>query len=676
MKQLQDDVTALDGVGPKRAEALKSLGIETVEDLLLYFPFRYDDIQVRDIHDLSDQEKVVLKGTVATPAVVTYMGPKKNRLIFQLTVDHVPVRVSFFNQSYLKSRIVQNQEMAVYGKWDATRKTLSGIKIMAAVEHDHDLSPIYHVNKQVKSSQLIALIRQAYEAYQSVIPEILPDEYVKQYGLMSRKEAIYTLHFPKDSLSYRKARQRMAYEELFIFEVKMQQLRLQETKHNGVRHAYDLQALRQMIATLPFELTGAQKKVTNDICRDLLEEKSMNRLLQGDVGSGKTIVAALSLFAVTTGGYQGALLVPTEILAEQHYQELTSLFRETSLNIALLTGATSDKDKKECLAQLESGAIDIIVGTHALIQPNVIYHRLALAVIDEQHRFGVNQRRALREKGQGVDILAMTATPIPRTLAITAYGDMDVSIIDEMPKGRKPIQTSWLRHEQFKELLHHLKNPLARGEQIYMICPLIEESEAIDAKNAEALYDEVEAYFSPYYRTGLLHGKMKASDKEALMEEFIQGNTQILISTTVIEVGVNVPNATVMIIMDADRFGLAQLHQLRGRVGRGKAQSYCYLVANPKNKMGEERMNIMTQTNNGFELSEKDLEMRGPGEFFGAKQSGIPEFRVADLASDQTILMYATRDAKELVSQPNWDDRDAYSPLVYYLSHHMDAHLD
>lgn len=676
MKQLQDAVMALSGVGEKRAESLATLGIFTIEDLLLYFPFRFDDIQERSLSDIQDQEKVVLKGTVATPAVVTYFGPRKKRLTFQMIVEHVPIRVTFFNQAFLQKQIIQDEEIAIYGKWDATRKSLSGIKIMGNQTQGEDFAPIYHVNKKVKQPTLISLIRQAYQEYQAVIPEILPQEYVQQYGLLSRKEAIYQMHFPSNATSYQRAHQRMAYEEFFVLEMKMQMLKATEGQKAGATHRYDVQLLRQFIQQLPFELTDAQKRVTNDICRDLLQPVSMNRLLQGDVGSGKTVVAALALYAVTTAHYQGALLVPTEILAEQHFNELQTLCQHTSLRIALLKGSTPPTERRTILEQLADGTIDIIVGTHALIQDSVHYHRLGIAVIDEQHRFGVNQRRKMREKGQGVDILSMTATPIPRTLAITAYGDMDVSVIDELPKGRKLIKTEWLKHEQFHDLLQQLQQPLSYGEQIYVICPLIAESEAIDAKNAEALYKELCQYFEPHYHIGLLHGKMKADEKEALMDAFTQNHIQILVSTTVIEVGVNVPNATRMIIMDADRFGLAQLHQLRGRVGRGVKQSYCYLVANPKNKLGEERMTIMTQTSNGFTLSEKDLEMRGPGEFFGAKQSGVPEFRVADLVQDQVILDYAVRDAKRLIQQPHWEDEDAYSPLVYYLSQHMQPHLD
>ena len=669
MKSLMQPITALSGVGPKTATHLESLGIHTIEDLLYYFPFRYDDIQERALATLQDQEKVVLKGTIATPPVVTYFGPKKNRLTFQLTVDHTPVRVTFFNQSFLKNSLQQNMEVAIFGKWDGKRRQLSGMKVMGRQNNENDFAPIYHVNKQVKQATLVKLIRQAYQDYERVIPEILPEAKVKEYGLMSRRQAIEQLHFPKNQKTYQQARQRMAYEELFLFELRMKLLKKEETADVGTVHHYDVEALRAFIQTLPFELTEAQKRATNDICRDLLSKKAMNRLLQGDVGSGKTVVAALAIYAMITTGQQAALLVPTEILAEQHFEELQRFFKGQEVNIACLVGSLSVKEKRKIMSGLLSGEIDVVVGTHALIQKEVAFQSLGLAIIDEQHRFGVNQRRALRQKGEGVEVLSMTATPIPRTLAITAYGDMDVSVINELPKGRKPVQTQVISHQEFGNLLHRLRERLDHKEQVYVICPLIEESEAIDAKNAEHVYEELLSYFSPSYRVGLLHGKMKAEEKEQLMADFVANKVSILVSTTVIEVGVNVPNATTMVIMNADRFGLAQLHQLRGRVGRGHKQSYCVLVANPKTEQGKERMAIMTQTNDGFVLSQKDLEMRGPGEFFGAKQSGIPEFKVANLVEDEAILNYAVRDAEALVKTP-FATEDEFQPLIYYLKQH------
>ncbi|MCA5013577.1 MULTISPECIES: ATP-dependent DNA helicase RecG [unclassified Enterococcus] len=652
---LSDDISVLSGVGPKRAENLKELGIQTIEDLLTYYPFRYEDIQEKELNDIQDQEKVTLKGLVVSEPVVSRYGYKKSRLMFRMMQDHAVINVSFFNQPYLKDKIIMSEEIAVYGKWDAKRKSLNGMKILAAKNEGEDFAPIYHVNKKVRQSSLIQLIRAGFDSYGELIQEILPEELLEKYRLISRKEAIFAMHFPRDPEESHQAKRRVVFEEFFFFQLKMQGLKRQEkAEKNGLSIQYDVERLKEFTKKLPFELTAAQKKVTNEICRDLMSANHMQRLLQGDVGSGKTVVAAIALYATMTAGFQGALMVPTEILAQQHMESLQQLYDPLEVRTALLTGSTKTKERRDILAQLASGEIDIIIGTHALIQEDVIFHRLGLVITDEQHRFGVNQRRILREKGLKPDVLFMTATPIPRTLAITAFGEMDVSIIDEMPAGRIPIETRWIRPPQLDTVLEWMQKELACGHQAYVICPLIEESEALDVKNATEIFEHMSAFFNPDYQVGLLHGKMKNQEKDEIMQEFKENNLQILVSTTVIEVGVNVPNATVMLIMDADRFGLAQLHQLRGRVGRGSDASYCILVANPKNEMGVERMKIMTETNNGFVLSEKDLELRGPGEVFGARQSGIPQFAVGDIVTDFNILEVARQEASAIWKKEQW----------------------
>ncbi|MFD2307670.1 ATP-dependent DNA helicase RecG [Enterococcus termitis] len=652
---LSDDIGVLSGVGPKRAENLKELGIQTIEDLLTYYPFRYEDIQEKELNEIQDQEKVTLKGLVVSEPVVSRYGYKKSRLMFRMMQDHAVINVSFFNQPYLKDKIVMSEEIAVYGKWDAKRKSLNGMKILAAKDDGEDFAPIYHVNKKVRQSSLIQLIRTGFDKYGELIPEILPQDLLEKYRLISRKEAIFAMHFPRDPEESHQAKRRVVFEEFFFFQLKMQGLKRQEkAEKNGLSIQYDVERLKAFTAKLPFELTAAQKNVTNEICRDLMSPNHMQRLLQGDVGSGKTVVAAIALYATMTAGFQGALMVPTEILAQQHMESLQQLYDPLEVRTALLTGSTKAKERREILAQLATGEIDIIIGTHALIQEDVIFHHLGLVITDEQHRFGVNQRRILREKGLKPDVLFMTATPIPRTLAITAFGEMDVSIIDEMPAGRIPIETRWIRPPQLDTVLEWMQKELARGHQAYVICPLIEESEALDVKNATEIFEHMSAFFNPNYQVGLLHGKMKNQEKDGIMQEFKENKLQILVSTTVIEVGVNVPNATVMLIMDADRFGLAQLHQLRGRVGRGSEASYCILVANPKNEMGVERMKIMTETNNGFVLSEKDLELRGPGEVFGARQSGIPQFAVGDIVTDFNILEVARQEANAIWKKEQW----------------------
>lgn len=669
MDELNQSVAWLKGVGPKKSEVLNSLGIKTVYDLLTYYPFRYDDIQEKSLDEIQDQEKVVLKGTVLAEPVVSYYGFKKSRLVFRMMTEQAVIGVTFFNQPFLKSKINASEEIAIYGKWDGRRKALTGMKVLATQEEELDFSPIYHVNKQIRQKTLVDLIKQTWELYGHLLPENLPEWLTSKYRLMPKRQAAYAMHFPETIEENRLAKRRLAFEEFFLFQLKMIQLKKQETsKDLGKSIMYDVTVLKEFIKTLPFELTGAQKRVVNEICADLRSQEHMHRLLQGDVGSGKTIVAAIALYAVVSEGLQGALMVPTEILAEQHMESLTDVFSKTDVKVGLLTSSTKTAERRQILADLASGEMDIIVGTHSLIQDDIIFNDLSLAIIDEQHRFGVNQRKVLREKGNQADVLFMTATPIPRTLAITAYGEMDVSIIDELPAGRIPIETRWILPKQVDSVLTWLNSQLKNGQQVYVICPLIEESEMLDVKNATEIYEHLKQFFEPNFKVGLLHGKMKSQEKDEIMTEFKDNDMQILVSTTVIEVGVNVPNATTMMIMDADRFGLAQLHQLRGRVGRGSLASYCILVASPKSDQGKERMKIMTETTDGFVLSQKDLEMRGPGDFFGSKQSGLPEFKVGDIVADEMILETARVEATQLIETDDWMNDPANAGLVTSLN--------
>lgn len=664
MRSLVDPVTVLAGVGQKRADSLASLGIHTIEDLLTYYPFRYEDIQERNLNEIQDQEKVTLKGLVVSPPVMSRFGYKKSRLQFRMMQEHEVFNVSFFNQPYLKDKVILSEEIAVYGKWDAKRKALNGMKILGSQSPD-DFSPIYHVNKSIRQTTLVDLIRRGFSEYGDLIEENLPLSLIEKYRLLDRPTAVRSMHFPQNHEENHQAKRRIVFEEFFFFQMQLQGLKKAEkSEKNGLEILYDVERLKQFTKKLPFELTTAQKRVTNEICRDLRNPHHMQRLLQGDVGSGKTVVAAIALYATVTAGFQGALMVPTEILAQQHVESLSQLFDPNEVTVALLTGSTKAKERRELLERLENGEIDIVVGTHALIQEGVAFQNLGLVITDEQHRFGVNQRKVLREKGWRPDVLFMTATPIPRTLAITAYGEMDVSVIDELPAGRIPIETRWVRTPQLDSVLEWTYKELRRGHQMYVICPLIEESEALDVKNAVEIYEKLRELFAPEYEVGLLHGKMKNQEKDQIMETFKENQLQILVSTTVIEVGVNVPNATVMLIMDADRFGLAQLHQLRGRVGRGSEASYCILVANPKNELGVERMKIMTETTNGFILSEKDLELRGPGEVFGFRQSGLPEFAIADLVTDGNVLEVAREEAAAIWQIKDWQLLPEYQPLT------------
>ncbi len=646
--KLTDSVQFLKGVGPKAAENFHKLGLFTLEDLLLYFPFRYEDFASRSIFDLLDGEKATISGEVVTPANVQYYGFKRNRLTFKIKQEEAVIGVSFFNQPYLADKVVVGQEIAIYGKWEQKKQQLSGIKIIVSTDKTEDglgFEPVYHLVAGLKQATLVKAIQQVLDdGLLDQIEENLPLYLLKKYRLMSRREAVQAMHFPKDMEAHKQALRRVKFEELFLFQLKLQALKNKEkTGQTGLQIVFNDKEVADKIAQLPYELTGGQSSALTEILNDMSSPYHMNRLLQGDVGSGKTVVASLAMYAACLANYQAAIMVPTEILARQHVANLRQLFPE--LKIALLVSGLKAAEKRQTLEEIATGRSHMIVGTHALIQNDVNYYRLGLVVTDEQHRFGVNQRKVFREKGQNPDVLMMTATPIPRTLAITAFGDMDVSIINELPKGRQPITTRWIKHEQFDEVLKWIKDELQNGAQVYFISPLIEESEALDLKNAVALYDELTDYFGLFAKIGLLHGKMKADEKDQVMQDFKARKLDILVSTTVIEVGVDVPNATIMVIMDADRFGLSQLHQLRGRVGRGSKKSYTILVANPKSETGKQRMKIMTETQNGFTLAEEDLKMRGSGEIFGIRQSGIPEFLVADLVDDYNILEVARSEA-------------------------------
>ncbi|CAK4814494.1 unnamed protein product [Aphanomyces euteiches] len=495
---------------------------------------------------------------------------------------------------------------------------------------------------------------QAFQQFGEMIEENLPQDLKVKHDFLPRKQAIYHIHHPADITEGKRARERIVYEEFFFFQLKIQAYRaLSRSKAEGSAFAVDLPAVRAFVRALPFVLTDSQKNVIAEIMHDLQQPFSMNRLLQGDVGSGKTIVAAAALFAVIRTGAQGALMVPTEILAEQHYRSLTRLFEPYGINVGLLTGSLTEKIRRGIISSLQTGDLHIIIGTHALIQEDVYFQNLGLVVIDEQHRFGVQQRSILRRKGLQPDVLTMTATPIPRTLAITAYGDMDVSSLRELPKGRKPIRTYAVNHNMLERVLGFISREVLAGRQAYLICPLIEESEKVDVQNALDLHAQLTHHF-PNFRVGLLHGRLPVAEKDHVMREFSDNKIQVLVSTTVIEVGVDVPNATIMVIYDAQRFGLSQLHQLRGRVGRGEHASYCILIAEAKNEVSKERLKVMTETNDGFEIARRDLELRGPGDYFGTKQSGLPEFRLADLVSDFEVLEMARDDVASLLMRADF----------------------
>lgn len=676
MSVLDQSIAVVKGIGENRKEKLVDMGIHTVEDLLNYYPYRYEDLRIKDLHEVRAEEKVSVKGTIYGEPLLQYYTKKKSRLSVKMVVGNLVITAVWFNQPYLKNRLRSGTEILISGKYDPRRMQIivSETEFSETRERNFgSLQPVYSVSGNLSVKWLRKVMSDALQQFGTAIDENLPLELVQRYKLMPRKRAIHAIHFPVNEQEAAQARRRLVYEELFLFQLKLQAYKQANKKDpDGIAQPIQMDRVREFVRQLPFSLTNAQKRVTKEILDDMRSPVAMNRLLQGDVGSGKTVVAAIALYATVTAGYQGALMVPTEILAEQHYRSLKELLEKYDVQIGLLSGSLSQKQRHNLLGELQMGFIDVIIGTHALIQDDVYFKALGLVITDEQHRFGVNQRKILREKGANPDVLFMTATPIPRTLAITAFGDMDLSIIDELPAGRKPIETYWTTPTMWNKVLEFISREIRKGRQAYVICPLIEESEKLDLQNATDLYIQLQHELTEH-KVGLLHGRMSAKEKDEVMKMFLSGEIAVLVSTTVVEVGVNIPNATVMVIYDAERFGLAQLHQLRGRVGRGAEQSYCILVADPKSETGKERMRVMTDTNDGFEVARKDLELRGPGDFFGTKQSGMPDFKLADLttAKDFKILEIARDDAERLVSSDDFWTSPNYSALRHYLKKHQ-----
>lgn len=642
-------VTDLKGVGTKTTAALGSLGIYSIYDLLFYFPFRYDELQTLPLDQIMDGQKVMLKGIVATEAFVSRFGYKKTRLSFKMRIDHDVIMVNFFNQPWLKNKIEIGQEVAIYGKYNVARQSLTAFKFVAAKENDSGMAPIYPVNRHVKQKKLVDLINVAIDDFIDQVQDIVPEKLRQEYRLLKDQVIIEKMHHPKNSHEAELAKRSAIFREFFIFELQLALLTRNDGKQMGYAKKYDLTEIAQLTKSLPFELSDDQKHVVNEIFADMHSDGQMRRLLQGDVGSGKTVVAVYAIFAAITAGYQAALMVPTEILATQHFKKINELLRPLGVRVALLTGNTKTLERREIYRELTDGTINVVIGTHALIQDSVIFKKLGLVIIDEQHRFGVGQRQALINKGDQPDILVMTATPIPRTLALTVYGDMTVSEIHHLPAGRKPIISTWKTSSQMKEVYRQMQEQLNQGFQIYAVTPLITESETLDLKNAEELHEKLSHDF-PDQKVVLLHGQMPGAQKDEITAAFAAGEINILVTTSVIEVGVDVANANMMVIYNADRFGLSQLHQLRGRIGRGQTQSYCVFLADPKTDSGKARMKIIASTNDGFKLAEEDLKMRGEGDLFGKAQSGLPEFRVGDVVNNYNTLVVAQKEARALVA--------------------------
>ncbi|MCI6737248.1 MAG: ATP-dependent DNA helicase RecG [Intestinibacter sp.] len=654
MDILNKNIQFVKGIGPKKALKLNKLNIFTIKDLLYYFPRAYEDrSKVKKIWQLEHDEKACTKGVITS--VKSHVAKNNIKISKFIIKDETALlTLVFFNQDYLTKVFKQGDSVIVYGKV----KREGSILEMNSPEIEFftnsptstcKMIPIYPLTYGVTNKDIVNTVKNVYNNEGVSIKEYLPQYIIDKYKLCSIDFAVKNLHMPSDKQSLKIALYRMIFEEFLILQIGLFYLKNGIDDEKGIKFEKK-EKLNDIIKSLPFKLTNAQSRAFDEVIEDMQSENVMNRLIQGDVGSGKTIVATLVLALAVLNGYQGALMAPTEILARQHYISLNDTLSPFDINVGLLVGSLTKKQKEKVLDKVKNGEIDILIGTHALIEDNVEFDNLGIVVTDEQHRFGVRQRAKLSTKGNNPDILVMTATPIPRTLALILYGDLDISIIDELPPGRQPIDTKAFEAKQ-RDFIYtnFIRDEIDKGRQVYVVCPLVEESEAIEAKAAEDLKEELkEKYFSDL-NVEVLHGKMKPSLKDQIMNDFKKNKIQILVSTTVIEVGVNVPNATLMIIENAERFGLAQLHQLRGRVGRGSHKSHCILIYSSKSNICKQRMEIMEETNDGFKISEKDLEIRGPGEFFGTRQHGLPELKVANIFKHIKILKLAQEEAKNIL---------------------------
>lgn len=658
------DLTYLKGIGPKRVLLLQKLGVKTVYDLLHYFPARYEDRRgIREICDLQIGEKEGFSATVLFPPETRLMGGRMaGRKLTRARVgdDTGRVDLQWWNQPFREKQLPVGTELFIFGKVSEFNgmMQIDAPEIEIIGEGDESqigrIVPVYPATEGLLQSSLRRAITTAFDKCPEALEEILPPSVLAQFELQAREWSLKQIHFPDDWSTQEAARERLLFEELFLLQVALAQKKAaSHIEEIGIRHIVEDEKIKEFVKSLPFKLTGAQKRVMNDIRRDLKSAHPMNRLLHGDVGSGKTLVAAYALWTAHICGRQGALLAPTEILAEQHFSTLTRLFKPYGIEVALLEGSLKAKQKQRIQADLNEGRVSIVVGTHALIQEGVTFNNLSVAVVDEQHRFGVMQRAALAHKGpQGLkpDVLVMTATPIPRTMALTVYGDLDVSVLDELPPGRQPIKTVKLKPNQRERAYGFVRAEVKKGRQAYVVCPLVEESEKLaHLKAASVLAENLRVGELENLRVGLVHGQMSAVERDEQMELFRAGMFDVLVSTTVIEVGVDVPNATIMLIEDAERFGLSQLHQLRGRVGRGEHKSTCVLLGDPRTDDGKARLQVMTKTQDGFIIAEQDLALRGPGEFYGTRQSGLPDFRLANIISDVDAIQIAREAAFELV---------------------------
>lgn len=648
----------------KMVQALKRHNIVTVLDLLYSFPSKFEDYTIVPIDEIDDVTKTVsIAGIVQGKPSSLNVKSNLNMMKFNCDVDGERVKVTIFNRQFLKNKLNYGVYVRLTGKFDESKTKFTASEI-AFNEFENAIQPVFNI-KGVDDEKLLALKEKLYYEYRDEIVEDLPEEIREKYNLIPINKAIKYINIPEELEQTSQAIKRIKFEELLKYQLKVKyMLYMRKNNPEGVAINFDNDKVNAFIKSLPYELTVDQKKALSEIFNDINSNYKMNRLLQGEVGSGKTVVSAISLYAVTTAGYQGAIMVPTEVLASQHFKTFSEYFKNTEIKVALLTSSINPKDKKLILEQLSNGEIDIVIGTHSLIQKDVEFKKLGLVVTDEEHRFGVKQRVSMVGKGYLIDHLKMSATPIPRTLAISLLGENDISIIKTLPGNRKEVITKYINYDNKNIVFDHMRKQIEDGHQVYVITPMIEESDVMDLQNALAVYERTKKYYEGFCEVGLIHGKLKPEEKDEVMRKFYNNEIQILVATSVIEVGVNVVNATTIVILDADRFGIAQLHQMRGRVRRSDDQAYCFMVSKSTVETSIKRMELVAETNDGFSLAEEDLMIRGAGDLFGEKQSGGVTFKMADVVVDSDILEIANKFADEMLENKKLFENKEYANLL------------
>ena len=652
-------IEQLKGIGPKNQELLNKIGIFNVDELLTYYPYKYLFINIININEANDEDTIYVKGNIVTVPKVGYIRRNFNVLSFLVNIDNTIVNVRIFNRAFMKNNLIVGKTIVLVGKYNKLKNTFVASDIKFNIESDK-IEPKYHLINGLKESVLVKSIDLALKSNYKV-EDLVPDDINNKYKFIDKNKAINIIHQPNSYEDIKQAKLKLIYEELFNYTFKINALKIKNKRALGIRRDINKDGINEFLSSIPFKLTEDQLNAISEILEDLEKPERMNRLILGDVGSGKTIVAVIAILANYLSGYESAFMAPTEILAKQHYDSLINYFAGTDIKIALLTGHLTKKEKEKIYEDLNEGKINLVIGTHALINDNVKFKKLGLVIIDEQHLFGVKQRNALQEKGQiGPDVLYLSATPIPRSYALCLYGDLDLSMIKTKPKMRKEIITIVKKENEIKDVLFKMLDEIKLGHQVFIVSPLIEDNEESNLNSVLKLKEKMNIAFNHKIKIEIIHGKMKQKEKDEIMNAFLKGEIKILISTTVIEVGIDIPNATMMVIFNAERFGLAALHQLRGRVGRNDLQSYCYLISN----MDNERLKVMEESTDGFYISEKDFEQRGQGDLFGVKQSGDINFKIANIRTDSKILLQASKDSEKYLKNKEYEDNKYYKNVL------------